>query len=140
CRFYLLTGGRLGRRDGGISVAVCRFRQDAQIGMAKPNLVAATATCGVGMLAGLVLPVGQAPSASCRKMPMSQMPDNFRSGENFSRGAATKKAITPAVTMIAPNRWAIWSQICSTVTSDKPRASRMELILAMAAELVSGIH
>ena len=71
---------------------------------------------------------------------MTQKPDKLRSGENVSRCAATKKAMMPTVTANAPNRWAIWSQICSAVTSDKPRASRTELILVMASELVSGIH
>ena len=139
-RFHALTGSSLDRRDSGISVAVCCFRQNAEIATPKANIVAPTATCAVAMSAALLLQIVQAPSASCTRMPVNQAPDNLRSGENFSRCAATKKAMMPTVTTTAPNRWAIWSQICSAVTSDKPRASRTELILAMASELVSGIQ
>src|SRR5438874_8930108 len=127
--FHTLTGSSLHWCDGGILVAVCCFKQNAQIATPKANIVAPTATCAVAMSAALLLQIVQAPSASCRKMPTSQTPDNFRNGENPSRCATAKKPITPAVTTTAPSRWAIWSQICSAVTSDKPRASRAKLIL-----------
>src|SRR5207244_12706318 len=87
--FHAMAGSDFSRYENAGSLSFGR-KQNAQITVPRPSIVAPTATCVVATSAALLLQIVQAPRASCTTMPMSQAVERPRNGEIFPRCAERK--------------------------------------------------
>src|SRR5207244_6625775 len=69
--FHAMAGSDFSRYENAGSLSFGR-KQNAQITVPRPSIVAPTATCVVATSAALLLQILQAPSVSCMTMTMSQ--------------------------------------------------------------------